>query len=121
MEFRLNEEQEMIRSVTADFAENEIKPFVREWDRDHIVPMDTVKKLHELGLMNIGVPAEYGGEGLDNVTKCTVVDELAQRDAGTTCTLVASSLLATDPILVGTEKMVVWTDARRCNMCILSH
>ncbi len=101
MEFRLNEEQEMIRSVTADFAENEIKPFVREWDRDHIVPMDTVKKLHELGLMNIGVPAEYGGEGLDNVTKCTVVDELAQRDAGTTCTLVASSLLATDPILVG--------------------
>ena len=99
--FRLTEEQEMIRQMTAEFADNEIKPFAGEWDKKDEVPMDVIKKMHDLGLTNIGVPAEYGGQGLDNFTRYTVVEELAQRDAGIATTVVASSLLATDPIMVG--------------------
>ena len=98
--FRLSEEQEMIRQMTADFADNEIKPFAGEWDKNDHVPYDVLEKMHGLGLTNIGVPAEYGGLGLDNLTRYTVADELAQRDAGIGTTVVASSLLATDPIMV---------------------
>jgi len=99
--FRLSEEQEMIRQMTAEFADNEIKPFAGEWDINDHVPMDVLKKMHDLGLTNIGVPAEYGGQGLDNLTRYTVADELAQRDAGIATTIIASSLLATDPIMIG--------------------
>jgi len=98
--FKLSEEQEMIRQMTAEFADNEIKPFVAEWDREDHVPMGVLNKMYDLGLTNIGVPAEYGGLGLDNLTRYTVADELAQRDAGIATTIVASSLLATDPIMV---------------------
>ena len=46
--FKLTEEQEMIRQMTAEFADKEIKPFAGEWDiKDH-VPMDVLKKMHDL-------------------------------------------------------------------------
>ncbi len=98
--FRLSEEQEMIRQMTAEFADNEIMPFVGEWDKNNHIPYDVLEKMHELGLTNIGVPAEYGGLGLDNLTRYTVADEISQRDAGLGTTIIASSLLATDPIMV---------------------
>ena len=99
--FKLTEEQEMIRQMTAEFADNEIKPFAGEWDQNDHVPMDVFKKMHELGLTNIGVPAEYDGQGLDNFTRYTVIEELANRDAGIATSVVASSLLASDPVMVG--------------------
>ncbi|PKL17315.1 MAG: acyl-CoA dehydrogenase [Spirochaetae bacterium HGW-Spirochaetae-5] len=99
--FRLTEEQEMIRQMTAEFADKEIKPFAGQWDHEDKVPMDVLAKMHDLGLTNIGVPGEYGGQGLDNLTRYTVIDELGQRDAGIATTVVASSLLAADPIMVG--------------------
>ncbi len=122
--FRLTEEQDMIRQMTAEFADKEIKPFAGEWDiKDH-VPMDVLAKLHELGLTNIGVPAEYGGQGLDNLTRYTICDELAQRDAGIATTVVASSLLASDPIMVGAndEQKKWWfgrmLEGAMCGFCL---
>ncbi len=101
MDFRLTEEQEMIRQMAADFSANELAPKCIEWDKADAVPFDTIAKMHELGLTTIGVPVEYGGDGLDNVSKCLVCEELAKGDAGMATMVVASSLLASDPILVG--------------------
>lgn len=101
MDFRLSEEQEMIRQMAADFTANEIAPYAIEWDKADEVPFDTVAKMQELGLMTIGIPAEYGGDGLDWLSKYLVIDELGQGDAGLSTMVVASSLLASDPIWVG--------------------
>ncbi|MEA4925644.1 MAG: acyl-CoA dehydrogenase family protein [Syntrophomonadaceae bacterium] len=101
MDFRLTEEQEMIRQMAADFTANEIAPYAIEWDKADEVPFDTVAKMQDLGLMTIGVPAEYGGDGLDWLSKYLVIDELGQGDAGLSTMVVASSLLASDPIWVG--------------------
>lgn len=103
MDFRLTEEQEMIRQMAADFAVNEIAPYCIEWDKADAVPLDTLAQMQELGLLTIGVPAEYGGDGLDNVSKCLVCEEIAKGDAGLATTIVASSLLGSDPILVGAD------------------
>ncbi len=122
--FKLSEEQEMIRQMTAEFADNEIKPFAGDWDKKDEVPMDVLKKMHELGLTNIGVPAEFGGQGLDNLTRYTVADELAQRDAGIGTTIVASSLLASDPVIVGAndEQKKWWfgrmLEGAMCGFCL---
>ena len=100
MDFRLNEEQEMMKKMAHDFAANEIVPFASEWDHKHIYPEDCIKKMHEVGLMTIGVPAEYGGAGLDHVAQNIVAEEICWGDAGVGTIMVASTLLAADPVLI---------------------
>lgn len=100
MDFRLNEEQEMMKKMAHDFAVNEIAPYASEWDNQHIYPEDCIKKMHEVGLMTIGVPAEYGGAGLDHLAQNIVAEEICWGDAGVGTVMVASTLLASDPVLV---------------------
>ena len=76
MNFRLTEEQEMIRQMTADFTANEVVPYAGEWDKNGTVPFETIAKMQDLGLMTIGIPAEYGGDGLDWLSKYIVCDGL---------------------------------------------
>ncbi|SHG87917.1 butyryl-CoA dehydrogenase [Thermosyntropha lipolytica DSM 11003] len=109
MDFRLTEEQEMMKRMAREFADNEIAPYAQEWDKNNIFPEETVKKMHELGLMTIGVPAEYGGPGLDHVAQNIVTEEIARGDAGIATTMAASTLLAADPVLIaGTHEQKKW-------------
>ncbi|MCL1790463.1 MAG: acyl-CoA dehydrogenase family protein [Peptococcaceae bacterium] len=113
MDFRLNEEQEMIRVTARDFADKEIIPYCIEWDETHTLPRDAIKKLHELGFMTCGVPEEYGGSGLDHLCQAIVVEEIARGDAGLATTLAASTLLAADPVYVAaTHEQKKWFYSR---------
>ncbi len=100
MDFRLSEEQEMMKKVAHDFAANEIAPYASEWDHKHIYPEECIKKMHEVGLMTIGVPAEYGGPGLDHLAQNIVAEEISWGDAGVATIMAASTLLAADPVLI---------------------
>jgi alkylation response protein AidB-like acyl-CoA dehydrogenase len=53
MNFSLNENQAMIAQMVRDFAEKEIKPFYKQWDADEHFPVETMKKMGELGLLNM--------------------------------------------------------------------
>jgi len=64
MDFKVSEDQQMIRQMVSDFAEKEIRPHVMEWDEAQHFPVDLFKKMGEQGLMGILVPEEYGGAGL---------------------------------------------------------
>lgn len=110
MDFRLSDEQEMMKKMAHDFAANEIAPYANEWDNNHVYPQDCLDKMHELGLMTIGVPAEYGGAGLDHVAQNIVAEEICWGDAGVGTIMVASTLLASDPILVAAndEQKKLW-------------
>jgi len=101
MDFILSDEQKMIRQMAKDFATNEIAPFASQWDKEDRCPMETIAQMHELGLMSIGIPAEFGGPGLDNISMCGVMEELARADAGLATVVMASALLGSDPVLVG--------------------
>jgi len=109
MDVRLTEEQEMIRRTARDFADTEIVPFAQEWDEQSIFPEETIKKLHEVGLLTIGIPAEYGGPGVDHLSQALVIEELARGDAGIATTVVGTTLLAPDPVLIaGTDEQKKW-------------
>lgn len=109
MDFRFTDEQEMMRKMARDFADNEITPFAQQWDKENKFPEDVVKKMHELGLMTIGVPAEYGGAGLDHVAQNVVTEEISRGDAGLGTTMAASTLLAADPVLIAaTHEQKKW-------------
>ena len=96
----MSEEQEMMKKVAHDFAANEIAPYASEWDHKHIYPEECIKKMHEVGLMTIGVPAEYGGPGLDHLAQNIVAEEISWGDAGIATVMAASTLLAADPVLI---------------------
>jgi citronellyl-CoA dehydrogenase len=62
----LTEEHREIRRTVTNFVNNEINPYVDEWEQAGIFPAHEVfKKAGDLGLLGICKPTEYGGLGLD--------------------------------------------------------
>ncbi len=104
MEFNLTDEQVMMKDMARKFAENELWPVVGEYDDKHIYPVDIYNKLFETGLATIGVPAEYGGAGIDFLGQALVTEELARGDLGVATAMVASTLLAADPIHIAANE-----------------
>ena len=105
MDFHLSKEQLMLRKMYRDFAENEVKPLAEEVDETEEFPMETVKKMGELGMMGIYFPKEYGGAGGDVLSYAMCVEELA-KVCGTTAVIVsAHTSLCCAPIFeFGTEE-----------------
>src|SRR2546423_13056829 len=64
MDFRLSEEQDLLRRSVREFAETEMRPHVREWDQDQHFPIELMPKLAALGLLGIQFPERYGGAPL---------------------------------------------------------
>ncbi|NLB53268.1 MAG: acyl-CoA dehydrogenase [Syntrophomonadaceae bacterium] len=109
MDFRYTEEQEMLRSMARDFSDNEIAPYAGQWDKDNKMPEDVLKKMFDLGLLTIGIPAEYGGAGLDHVAQNLVIEEIAHGDAGLATSLTGTTLLGPDPVFIaGTHAQKQW-------------
>jgi alkylation response protein AidB-like acyl-CoA dehydrogenase len=89
MDFRLTDEQELLRRTVREFAEAEIGPHVMEWDESQHFPMDLLPKLAALGLTGIQLPEEYGGAGMSAVDYCICIEELAR-----VCPAIALSVAA---------------------------
>jgi alkylation response protein AidB-like acyl-CoA dehydrogenase len=80
MDFRLSEEQMLLRRTVREFAEAEIRPHVMEWDEAQQFPMDLLPKLASLGLTGIQIDERYGGAGMTAVDYCICIEELARVD-----------------------------------------
>lgn len=106
MNFRLNDEQCLVRETVRAFAEKELLPSVRERDEeerfDRTIMFD---RLAELGLTGIVFPEKYGGAGADYISYAIAVEELSRICASTGVTLSAHLSLGANPIfLFGTEE-----------------
>lgn len=103
--FDLTPDQQMIRDVVRDFADNEITPRAADIDRTGQFPMDIVKKLAQLDLMGLPFPEQYGGAGGDNVSYCLALEEITRACGSTGLTYEAHISLGCMPIyLFGTEE-----------------
>ena len=100
------EEHKMIQKMVRDFAKDEILPIAKELDKNGSFPKEIVRKMGQLGLMGINVPAKYGGSDLDTVAYATAIIELAKADASVAITMAAHTSLGTLPLLLfGNEKL----------------
>ncbi len=105
MDFKLTREQEMLRKLYREFAENEVKPLAATVDEDEMFPAETVKKMASLGMMGIYFPREYGGSGADYLSYVMAVEELSKVCATTGVVLSAHTSLCCNPIFdYGTEE-----------------
>lgn len=78
MDFKLSEEQELIRSSAREFALEYIEPIAAELDANSRYPDEIFAKLGELGMMGISYPTVYGGGGTSFVTSMLVTEEIAR-------------------------------------------
>jgi alkylation response protein AidB-like acyl-CoA dehydrogenase len=105
MEFKLTEEQSMIRQAARDFANNECLPGVIERDEHQKFPKEQVIKLAELGFMGMMVSPDYGGSGLDTVSYVLAMEEISKVDASTSvCMSVNNSLVCFGIEAFGTDE-----------------
>ena len=105
MDLHLSKEQEMLRKMYRDFAENEVKPLAEWVDENEAFPEETVKKMAKLGMLGIYFPKEYGGAGADVLSYAMCVEELS-KVCGTTGVIVSAhtSLCAAPIYENGTEE-----------------
>src|SRR5256712_6066274 len=105
MEIELSEEQRLLRDTCREFADRELKPNAKRWDREHKFPREAVQKAFELGLGGVSVPSEWGGAGMDNVAYALAIEEISRGCASVGVTLSVNNSLYCDPVLkYGTDE-----------------
>lgn len=102
--FKLNEEQTMIRQLARDFARNEMAPVAEKYDISHEYPWPVIRKAQELGLTTLNVPEKYGGLGLSLFEECMVAEELAWGCSGMSTAMGVNGLAILPVLIAGSEE-----------------
>lgn len=101
----MSKEHEMLLQAVRDFAQKEIVPIAEKLDELGDFPVETIKKMGEMGLMGIEVPEEYGGAGMDTLAYALTMVEIAKADAShSTILSVNNSLYCNGIMIFGTEE-----------------
>jgi alkylation response protein AidB-like acyl-CoA dehydrogenase len=104
VDFRLTEEQQLLRRTVREFAEAEMRPHVREWDEAQHFPAELMPKLASLGLLGIQWPEAYGGAGMSAIDYCLCIEELARVDPSVALSVAAHNGLCSAHIaMFGSE------------------
>lgn len=95
------------RSVRG-FVDKEIMPFVEDWEEAGRIPRELFKKAKAAGMLGIGYPTEYGGEGteFDRFHGIVTSEELARIGAGGVSSALMIHGIGLPPIMaLGSEEM----------------
>ena len=99
MNFKYNENQQLIAEMLHSFTKKEVLPKMKEWDDNQFFPIDVLKKLGNLGLMGVLVPQEYGGSGFGYPEYVTAIEQLSIVDPSIGLSMAAHNSLCTGHIL----------------------
>jgi len=78
MDFSLTDHQRLIRDTVRQFMDAEVRPLVREFERQERFPLELVKSLGEMGCCGMLTPEEWGGAGLDTVSYVLMLEEVSR-------------------------------------------
>ena len=94
MDFSLNSDQILIRDTVRQFMEAEMRPILREYEREDKFPAEQIRKLGELGCCGMLVPEEWGGAGTDTVSYAVMLEEVARVCASTAVAMSVTNSVA---------------------------
>ncbi len=101
----MTEEQQAIVETARAFADEHVRPFAAQWDRDSHFEPSLVGKLGELGFLGMLLPEEYGGLGLDAKSYLLALEEIAAADASVAVMMSVHNSLPTQMLNThGTEE-----------------
>ncbi|OQY44484.1 MAG: acyl-CoA dehydrogenase [Desulfobacteraceae bacterium 4572_87] len=98
MAYQLNEEQRMIRAMVREFARETVLPTAAERDLTCEFPVENLRKMGELGLLGMNAPVEFNGAGVDTVSYCLALQEIAYACASTAVIMSVHNSVACGPI-----------------------
>ncbi|MBU8905850.1 acyl-CoA dehydrogenase [Desertibacillus haloalkaliphilus] len=99
MNLTFTEEQQMMRKMVRDFAEEQIAPHIETMEGTDQFPIEIVKQMGELGLMGIPIAEEHGGSGMDFTSYIIAINELSKVSATIGVILSVHTSVGTNPIL----------------------
>jgi acyl-CoA dehydrogenase len=102
--FELTPEQVQLQALARRFARETVLPDATAWDREARYPSEAVAEAAALGLLNLGIPAAYGGPGLGMLDEALIAEELGYGCMGFYTILMASDLGITPVVLAGTAE-----------------
>ena len=91
--FNPTNEHQMLREMVAGFTQQEVEPQAEAFDQKGQLNVELFKKLGELGLLGITIPAEAGGAGMDTIAAVIAHHELSKSDPGFCLAYLAHSML----------------------------
>jgi len=80
MDLALTEEQRMVQQLVRDFAQKEVAPIIKEYDRRQEMAPFILPRMAELGILGICFPVRYGGQGMDYIALGLACEELEAVD-----------------------------------------
>src|SRR6202451_462687 len=98
MEFDFTPEQIQLRKSVREFAEQEIRPHVLQWDEEEIFPLDVVKHAGQLGFLGAIFPEDLGGAGLGYIEYSIIIEELSRIDGSVGIIVAAHTSLCSNHI-----------------------
>src|SRR6202040_1608575 len=75
------EDEIMFRDNIRQFAEEKVRPLVKEMDENGVFDQDLIHQFFQLGLMGIEIPEQYGGGGGKFFEAILAVEEMSRVDA----------------------------------------
>ncbi len=102
--FALTEEQKMLQKMAREFTAAEIIPVAADFDEHATFPDDIFQKARELGIVNMNIPAEYGGVGASPFEEVLVAEELGYGCTGISTSISTNALGSLPIILAGNDK-----------------
>ena len=100
----MTEEQEMVRDLAKQIANEKIRPVASQYDVDGTFPWDIVKAMAESDLFGIFIDEQYGGLGGGVMETVLATEELSKACGGIALALAATALGTFPIILYGTEE-----------------
>src|SRR4030043_2210267 len=81
MDFALTGEHKMVQQMVRDFAQKEVLPVIKEFDRAQEMAPFILPRMGKLGILGICLPVRYGGQGMDYISLGLACEELEGVDS----------------------------------------
>ncbi len=105
MDFKLDDEQKMMRQVAAEIADEQLAPKGEEMEESREIPAELLKFLAEQGYFGMFLPEQYGGAELDFVTYALTIEEFSRGSPAVALVVSVQNALVGLPILTyGTDE-----------------
>ena len=95
----VNEEQQQIADAVRSFAQERLRPFAEQWDKDHRFPREAIEEMAVLGLFGMLVPEQWGGSDTGYVAYAMALEEIAAGDGACSTIMSVHNSVGCVPIL----------------------
>ena len=99
MDFRLSQEQRLLKDTMRKISLNEFAPKAAEIDEQERFPWENKKILEEHGIFGIQCPEQYGGAGPGMLTLAIAIEEVA-RVCASTAHIITTQAMSTDALIL---------------------